>query len=85
MLVGLQGGGKTTTIAKLARYLKTQRGRSPYLVPADVYRPAAIEQLIALGEQIGVPGAPDAGRRRSRRGLPRRHARRRPTAPATWC
>ena len=45
MLVGLQGGGKTTTIAKLARYLKTQRGRSPYLVPADVYRPAAIEQL----------------------------------------
>jgi signal recognition particle subunit SRP54 len=58
MVVGLQGGGKTTTIAKLARYLKTQRGRSPYLVPADVTRPAAVEQLATLGEQIGVPVHP---------------------------
>ena len=58
MVVGLQGGGKTTTIAKLARYLKTQRGRSPYLVPADVTRPAAVEQLTLLGEQIGVPVHP---------------------------
>jgi len=54
MVVGLQGGGKTTTIAKLARYLKEQRGRTPYLVPADVYRPAAIEQLAVLGELLGV-------------------------------
>jgi signal recognition particle subunit SRP54 len=60
MVVGLQGGGKTTTIAKLARHLKTQRGRSPYLVPADLSRPAAIEQLTVLGEQIGVPVHPTA-------------------------
>lgn len=53
MLVGLQGSGKTTTIGKLARLLKKQ-GRKPYLVPADVYRPAAIEQLKVLGEQVGV-------------------------------
>ena len=54
MLAGLQGSGKTTTAAKLARQLK-EKGRSPFLVPADVYRPAAIEQLHVLGEQIGVP------------------------------
>ena len=55
MLVGLHGSGKTTTIAKLARYLKTEHGRSPYLVAADVYRPAAIEQLVTLGKQIDCP------------------------------
>ena len=54
MLAGLQGSGKTTTAAKLARQLK-EKGRSPFLVPADVYRPAAIEQLHILGEQVGVP------------------------------
>jgi len=54
MLVGLQGSGKTTTAGKLAQYLQT-RGRNPYLVPADVYRPAAIEQLKKLGSQVGVP------------------------------
>ncbi len=54
MLAGLQGSGKTTTAAKLARQLKS-KGRSPLLVPADVYRPAAIEQLQVLGAQIGVP------------------------------
>lgn len=53
MLVGLQGSGKTTTAAKLAKYLK-QKGRIPYLVPADPRRPAAIEQLKVLGEQLGV-------------------------------
>ena len=53
MVVGLQGSGKTTTIGKLANLLKKQ-GRKPYLVPADVYRPAAIEQLTVLGAQIGV-------------------------------
>jgi signal recognition particle subunit SRP54 len=53
MLVGLQGSGKTTTAAKLARRLKSQ-GRQPYLVPADVQRPAAIEQLKRLGADIGV-------------------------------
>jgi signal recognition particle subunit SRP54 len=54
MMAGLQGSGKTTTSAKLARLLK-EKGRKPFLVPADVYRPAAIDQLHILGEQIGVP------------------------------
>lgn len=54
MLVGLQGSGKTTTAGKLAKYLRKQ-GRNPFLVPADIYRPAAIEQLKKLGSQLGVP------------------------------
>lgn len=54
MLAGLQGSGKTTTAAKLASRLQKQ-GRTPFLVPADLYRPAAIEQLHVLGEQVGVP------------------------------
>jgi len=58
MLVGLNGAGKTTTAGKLARYLKSTRGRNPYLVPADVYRPAAIEQLTTLGGQLDIPVYP---------------------------
>ena len=54
MLIGLQGSGKTTTAAKLAHHLRKQ-GRNPYLVPADVYRPAAIDQLNRLGQQLGIP------------------------------
>ncbi len=54
MLVGLQGCGKTTSAAKLARWLKAEAGRHPMLAPLDVYRPAAIEQLRVLGAQIGV-------------------------------
>ena len=54
MLVGLQGSGKTTHAAKLAVHLRKQ-GRTPLLVAADVYRPAAINQLQALGKQISVP------------------------------
>jgi signal recognition particle subunit SRP54 len=54
MLVGLQGSGKTTSAAKLGKYLK-DKGRKPFLVPADVHRPAAIEQLKKLGEQLGIP------------------------------
>ncbi len=57
LLAGLQGSGKTTTAAKLAKQLKA-RGRHPLLVPADVYRPAAIEQLHVLGTQIEVPVHP---------------------------
>lgn len=57
MLVGLQGSGKTTTAGKLAVFLR-KKGRKPYLVPADVYRPAAIDQLTKLGEQLSVPVFP---------------------------
>ncbi len=54
MLVGLQGSGKTTTASKLARYIRDELKRKPYLVPADVYRPAAIEQLKSLGSKLGI-------------------------------
>jgi len=54
MMVGLQGAGKTTTCGKLAVFLK-KLGRSPLLVPADVYRPAAIEQLHVVAKDAGVP------------------------------
>jgi signal recognition particle subunit SRP54 len=54
MLAGLQGAGKTTFAAKLAKYLK-KNGEKPFLVGADVYRPAAMKQLQVLGDQIGVP------------------------------
>ena len=54
MLVGLQGSGKTTTAAKLALYLR-KAGQRPMLVAADVYRPAAIDQLVSLGKQLDVP------------------------------
>ena len=55
LMAGLQGSGKTTFSGKLAHMLKSKRGKNPLLVAADVYRPAAIEQLKVLGEQIGVP------------------------------
>lgn len=54
LIAGLQGSGKTTFSGKLANYLKTKKGFSPMLVAADIYRPAAMEQLRVLGEQIGV-------------------------------
>ncbi|MGA3014923.1 MAG: signal recognition particle protein [Bacteroidales bacterium] len=54
LIAGLQGSGKTTFSAKLANYLKTKKGKSPILVACDIYRPAAIEQLKVLGQQIEV-------------------------------
>ncbi|MCX6248963.1 MAG: signal recognition particle protein [Bacteroidetes bacterium] len=54
LIAGLQGSGKTTFSAKLANYLKTKKGKSPMLVAGDVYRPAAIEQLKILGQQIDI-------------------------------
>ena len=54
LMAGLQGSGKTTTCAKLAKLLKKD-GKSPVLIAADVYRPAAIDQLQTLGERVGVP------------------------------
>src|SRR5882724_6840280 len=54
LIAGLQGSGKTTFSGKLANYLKSKKGLSPLLVAADIYRPAAMEQLRVLGEQIGV-------------------------------
>lgn len=59
MLVGLQGSGKTTTAGKLSVFLR-KKGRKPYLVPADVYRPAAIDQLKKLGSQLEVPVFPSS-------------------------
>jgi len=55
LMAGLQGSGKTTMSGKLANMLKRKRGRNPLLVACDIYRPAAIEQLKVLGEQIEVP------------------------------
>ena len=55
LMSGLQGSGKTTFSGKLAQLLKGKRGKKPLLVACDVYRPAAIEQLNVLGEQIGIP------------------------------
>ena len=55
LMSGLQGSGKTTFSGKLANLLKTKRGKHPLLVAGDVYRPAAIEQLKVLGEQLSVP------------------------------
>lgn len=55
LIAGLQGSGKTTFSAKFANYLKTKKGKNVILVAGDVYRPAAINQLQVLGEQIGVP------------------------------
>lgn len=54
LIAGLQGSGKTTFTGKLASYLKTQKGKSPLVVAADVYRPAAIDQLTVLAGQVGV-------------------------------
>ncbi|MBT8220868.1 MAG: signal recognition particle protein, partial [Bacteroidia bacterium] len=55
LVAGLQGSGKTTFSAKLANFLKTKKRKHPLLVACDVYRPAAIDQISVLGEQIGVP------------------------------
>ena len=80
MLVGLQGSGKTTSAAKLARHFQRQ-GQHPLLASADVYRPAAIDQLKTLGEQLGIPvvGEPEqkpvrSARRRARKRPARAHA-----------
>lgn len=54
LMSGLQGSGKTTFTGKLANYLKTKKGKKPLMVACDVYRPAAVDQLHVLGEQIGV-------------------------------
>lgn len=55
MLVGLQGTGKTTTAGKLAKFLRDQKKRKPLLVAADIYRPAAVEQLKVLGAKLNIP------------------------------
>ncbi|GAX05490.1 signal recognition particle protein [Secundilactobacillus pentosiphilus] len=55
MMVGLQGAGKTTTVGKLANRLKTEEKARPLMIAADVYRPAAIDQLVTVGKQIDVP------------------------------
>ena len=54
MLVGLQGSGKTTTIGKLANFLRKKHGKKPLLVACDIYRPAAIDQLKQIGKELGI-------------------------------
>jgi signal recognition particle subunit SRP54 len=63
LIAGLQGSGKTTFSGKLAKMLKSKKGRHPLLVACDVYRPAAIEQLKILGQQVGVPVYTEDGNR----------------------
>ncbi len=63
LIAGLQGSGKTTFSAKLAGHLRQKRGKSPMMIAGDVYRPAAIEQLKILGEQIGVHVFTEEGNR----------------------
>ncbi len=63
LLVGLQGSGKTTTAGKLANYLR-KKGYNPYLVPVDIQRPAAIEQLWKIGEELNIPVHPSDNRDR---------------------
>ena len=66
LMAGLQGSGKTTTVGKLARLLKEEKRKKPLVVSADVYRPAAIEQLRTLAAQVSVDFFPSAvGERRS--------------------
>lgn len=55
MMAGLQGAGKTTTVGKLANKLKTENNARPLMIAADIYRPAAIDQLVTVGQQIDVP------------------------------
>ncbi len=55
MMVGLQGSGKTTTTGKIAKYIKEKDAKKPLLIAADIYRPAAVDQLVTLGAQIDVP------------------------------
>ena len=55
LIAGLQGSGKTTFSGKLAKWVKSKRGKNPMLVAGDVYRPAAIEQLKVIGAQVEVP------------------------------
>ena len=62
MLCGLQGSGKTTTIGKLGRLLASM-GRKPLLVAADLQRPAAVEQLRVIGQQLGLPVFSESGSR----------------------
>jgi len=63
LIAGLQGSGKTTFSGKLAKMLKSKKGRHPLLVACDIYRPAAIEQLKVLGQQINVPVYTEDGNR----------------------
>lgn len=55
MLVGLQGSGKTTTAGKIANFLRKKHAKHPLLVACDIYRPAAIEQLVTIGKSLGIP------------------------------
>src|SRR3989454_1583052 len=84
LLVGLQGSGKTSTAAKLARRLKLEQ-KAPGLVAADPYRPAAAGQLRQLGEQVGVQVVPTEEGARRRTGLELGQQAGRVVGKARWC
>ena len=67
MLVGLQGSGKTTTIGKLANYLRKKHSKKPLIVACDIYRPAAIEQLKTIGKSLDIPVFEEGKRSEERR------------------
>ena len=83
LMVGLQGSGKTTTTAKIAKRLKERQGKKVLLASLDTRRPAAMEQLRVLGEQIGVDTLPIVSDRKAGRDRPPRAARGRGSAAMT--
>ncbi len=85
MLVGLQGSGKTTTAAKIAKRLTEQGRRKVLMASLDVYRPAAMEQLAVLGQQIARRDACRSSWASSRRRLRNVRCRPRGSAATTWC
>ena len=83
LMAGLQGAGKTTTVAKLAKHLKERRKKKVMVVSADVYRPAAIEQLKTLAQQVDVLFFPSDADAEARSHRPRRDRRRAQVATPT--
>ena len=85
MMVGLQGSGKTTTTAKIAKRLTEQQRRKVLMASLDVRRPAAMEQLAVLGQQVECRDAADRRKASSRRRSRSARCRRAGSAATTWC
>ena len=85
MMVGLQGSGKTTTTAKLARRLNQRDKRKVLMASLDIYRPAAMEQLAVLGRDLDIPDLADRGRSETGADCEARAGSRPSWAATTWC